>query len=345
MNGGLDLAAKMTGFETEAFCEIEKYPTELLKLRFPGKKIIKDVRDIDGREFRGIDLISGGFPCQPFSVAGKRKGEFDERHLFPEMARIISEAKPEWVVGENVSGLFSICNEAGTKGGVFGDCISRLSQMGYSVGWCCFGACDVGAPHKRERVFLIANQDAEKVKKVICKVYESLQEYSVTAVKNWNTPIKQMATDAGFPPSCANRDSITGDIRRLLWATPTSGQRGGIRNDFQKPLNIQAAEIINDKNLVRYKGDYILSKAKLNPDWVALLMGFPVGWASLGECEDYFRGWPMGYGYDQYDFEPPRIIDKCDSLAKQLKGYGNAVVPYQALPIFQAIKEAQNETT
>ena len=68
--GGLDLAAHMAGIETTAFCEIEKYPVEVLKLRFPGKPIINDIREVDGREFRGIDVISGGFPCQPHSVAG-----------------------------------------------------------------------------------------------------------------------------------------------------------------------------------------------------------------------------------------------------------------------------------
>lgn len=355
--GGMDLAAKMAGIETDAFCEIEKYPVEVLKLRFPGKKIINDVREVDGREFRGVDVISGGFPCQPFSVAGKRKGAFDTRHLFPELARIVAEAQPEWFVGENVRGLFSIRNELGVKGGVLGDCITRLSTLGYAVGWCCYGAVDVGAPHKRDRIFIIANKNPEKVKKVIEKVRGSLRPWQGDC---WPTPVSSDGTvgsiiskDDKFIKLPSGRlrkinrngtDGSLGLARMItlmdkLWQTPTSSQRVGIRKDFTKPLNIQEAEAGGNIDFVTYKNGYILTKAKLNPDWVALLMGFPVGWASLGECEDYFRGWPAGCGPCQYEYEPPRLIDSCDNLAKQLIGYGNAVNPYQGLPVFEAIKE------
>ena len=189
--GGLDLAAHMAGIETTAFCEIEKYPVEVLKLRFPGKPIINDIREVDGREFRGIDVISGGFPCQPHSVAGKRKGSLDERHLFPEMARIVSEAQPEWFVGENVRGIFSSKDDGGCSGGVLADSIYRLSALGYAVGWCCYGSVDVGAPHRRDRIFILANRDPGKVKKVIEIVRGSLTPWQGDC---WPTPVSSDGT-------------------------------------------------------------------------------------------------------------------------------------------------------
>jgi DNA (cytosine-5)-methyltransferase 1 len=99
----------------------------------------------------GIDIISGGFPCQPHSVAGKRKGSSDERNLWPEFRRIIGEIKPRWVVAENVPGIFS--SDAGR---FFGEVLADLASLGYSAGWCTFGAVDVGAWHRRDRVFIVA---------------------------------------------------------------------------------------------------------------------------------------------------------------------------------------------
>jgi DNA (cytosine-5)-methyltransferase 1 len=102
-----------------------------------------------------VDLLTGGFPCQPHSLAGKRLASGDERDLWGEMRRVISEFEPRWVVGENVIGLLS--NEAGR---FFGGVLRDLAQMGYRVGWGVWGAFDVGAPHLRERVFLVANSNS-----------------------------------------------------------------------------------------------------------------------------------------------------------------------------------------
>ena len=274
--GGLDLAAHMAGIETTAFCEIEKYPVEVLKLRFPGKPIINDIREVDGREFRGINVISGGFPCQPHSVAGKRKGSLDERHLFPEMARIVSEAQPEWFVGENVRGIFSSKDDGGCSGGVLADSIYRLSALGYAVGWCCYGSVDVGAPHRRDRIFILANRDPGKVKKVIEIVRGSLTPWQGDC---WPTPVSSDGTvgsiiskDDKFItlPSGRlrkiNRNGIDGSLglaRTLkfmdnLWPTPRandSEKRGNIANDPRNGLpdsalwNTPKGQDSNDKSL------------------------------------------------------------------------------------------------
>jgi len=98
-----------------------------------------------------VALVSGGFPCQPHSVAGRRQGSIDERNLWPEFRRVIGEIKPRWVLAENVPGLFS--SDAGR---FFGEVVTDLAEMGYSVGWATYGAVDVGALHRRNRVFIVA---------------------------------------------------------------------------------------------------------------------------------------------------------------------------------------------
>jgi DNA (cytosine-5)-methyltransferase 1 len=156
--GGLDLAAEWAGFETVATCEIDKYCRKVLKKNFPKATHFKDVRTITEHALRraGIgqpDLVSAGFPCQPFSVAGSRKGTGDERHLWPEVARVLRETRPRWFLGENVRGLLSI-----DDGRVFGSILGDLASLGYRVGWGCYGADEAaGAPHQRARVFIVGH--------------------------------------------------------------------------------------------------------------------------------------------------------------------------------------------
>ena len=111
---GLSLGAHATGaIETVAFCEIEPYAVSVLQKRFPGVPVYGDIRELTADRLRAdgiwpIDIISGGFPCQPFSSAGKRGGTSDDRYLWPQMLRVIQEVRPPWVVGENVAGIISM---------------------------------------------------------------------------------------------------------------------------------------------------------------------------------------------------------------------------------------------
>ena len=158
--GGIDLAAEWAGFETVGQCEWADYPTKVLEKHWPNVLRWRDVRDVTVESIRErgineITLLSGGFPCQPHSVAGKRKASADDRDLWGEFARIICEVRPRWVLAENVPGLLS-----SEDGRFFGRILNDLAKMGYAVGWCCYGAADVGARHKRDRVFIIANSNS-----------------------------------------------------------------------------------------------------------------------------------------------------------------------------------------
>lgn len=155
--GGFSLAAHWLGWETAAFVERDKFCQQVLRKNFGDVPIYDDICTFDGRPFRGaIDVISGGFPCQPFSVAGKQKGKDDERHLFPQMLRVISEVRPRWVVAENVRGLLNIGD-----GRVFEEICSHLESEDYSVQTFIVPASAVDAPHRRDRVWIIANSNTD----------------------------------------------------------------------------------------------------------------------------------------------------------------------------------------
>jgi DNA (cytosine-5)-methyltransferase 1 len=156
--GGFSLGLERTGnFETIAFCDNDKYSNLVLQKHWKGVKIYNDVKEITKEKLiaDGIqlpDIITGGFPCQPFSVAGKQKGTSDDRHLWPEMFRIIQELKPRWVIGENVKGLVNL-----QDGMVFETVCTDLEGEGYEVRAFNIPAAGVGAPHRRERIWIIAS--------------------------------------------------------------------------------------------------------------------------------------------------------------------------------------------
>jgi DNA (cytosine-5)-methyltransferase 1 len=169
--GGLDLAAEAAGFETVGFCEQNKFCQQILGLRWPGVPVFDDIfsltiETLGRRGIRpgGIKLLTGGFPCQPFSSAGQRMGSQDDRYLWPEMLRVIGLLRPTWVVGENVAGIlsmefpFDVSDLAvGPSETVLAGIRRNLKAIGYDTRVFVFPACAVGAPHRRDRVFIVAH--------------------------------------------------------------------------------------------------------------------------------------------------------------------------------------------
>jgi DNA (cytosine-5)-methyltransferase 1 len=150
--GGFSLAARWMGWETVAWCEWNEFGQKVLKHHFPEAEGHGDITKTDFTKYANtIDIITGGFPCQPYSNAGKRLGKADERHLWPEMLRAIREIQPRYVVAENVSGLISW-----NGGMVFNEVQVDLETAGYEVFPFVLPACAVNAPHRRDRVWFIA---------------------------------------------------------------------------------------------------------------------------------------------------------------------------------------------
>jgi DNA (cytosine-5)-methyltransferase 1 len=182
--GGFAIAAQACGYTTIGFCEKEPYAQQILKERFgavladaksgagkfqPSER--KDLRDItskhgaqrtaprmhpdiftlNGADYAGVDLLTGGFPCQPFSVAGKRRGAADDRALWPEMLRVIDGAKPAWLIGENVAGIVTM---------ELDNILSDLEALGYAAWPLVIPACAVDARHRRDRVWIVAHADS-----------------------------------------------------------------------------------------------------------------------------------------------------------------------------------------
>ena len=160
--GGFSLGLDSTGyFETVAFCEIEEFPCKVLNKHWPNVPIYNDVRELSYEKLqadglisggRGIDVICGGYPCQPFSVAGLQKGEEDPRHLWPEYFRLVRELRPSYVIGENVGGHIRLGLDS---------VLEDLDSENYTVRCFSVEAASLGAPHRRERIFWIAENMAD----------------------------------------------------------------------------------------------------------------------------------------------------------------------------------------
>jgi len=150
--GGFDLAAEWMGWENKFHCDTNTFSRKLCQFYWPNSKSYDNIKTTDFTIWRGkIDVLSGGFPCQPFSTAGKRLGKEDERHLWPEMFRAIKEIKPRYIVGENVRGILSW-----SEGLVLEEVYSDLESEGYEVQTILLPAVGVNAPHKRDRVWIVA---------------------------------------------------------------------------------------------------------------------------------------------------------------------------------------------
>ena len=201
--GGFDLAAEWAGWNNAFWCEWEDFPQKVLRYHFPNSIGYGDITKTDFTIWRGrIDVLTGGFPCQPYSQAGKRLGKDDERHLWPEMLRAIREIRPRWVVGENVLGLTN------WNGGlVFEEVQADLEAEAYQVQPFILPAAGVGAPHQRYRVWFVAYSDK-------CDDGRKAGEYAKT----------------GDGKGLSERDEVRKSFEpsEIFWLTPdTTRTRGG----------------------------------------------------------------------------------------------------------------------
>ena len=246
--GGIDISAEWAGFESVCMVERDKYCQKVLAKNFEGVKIHDDVTTFDGLEYRGtIDLVSAGFPCQPHSLAGLRKASGDERDLWGEVVRILRETEPAWFLGENVPGLFT-----SESGQFFGRIINDLESLGYSVGWGCYGAKDVGAVHKRDRVFIVAYANSKRFQEQWESEQLETQQFAIehNSFVAYSSGKSRLQTNTTFDSVREERDSRDNVMRRD-WQPV----RGGDWREWGIRAAIPQSRICRDDDGIPYRVD------------------------------------------------------------------------------------------
>ena len=311
--GGLDIAAEMAGFRTVGQCEWADYPTKVLEKHWPSMPRWRDIRTLTGGSFyertglRTVDVVSGGFPCQPFSVAGKRRGKEDDRYLWPEMLRVISELRPAWVVGENVAGIVNMALD---------EVLADLESIGYACQAFIIPACAVDAAHRRDRCAIIANRYGA-----------GLQAQG---------PKQQTARVAGIREDVAHAESIG-----LQGVRPGGDKIGGTRPERRCDV---LSDTDNGCRTLRRDGE-LPAVEESGGAWANHGGGTPehgggerrAAQPGLGRVVDGVPAWVDGYWLNEPDI--PRITAEKKNRVDRLKCLGNAVVWRQFYPIFEAIMQ------
>lgn len=318
--GGLDLAAEMAGFKTVGQCEWADYPTKVLEKHWPDVPRWRDIRTLTGESFydrtglRTVDVVSGGFPCQPFSVAGKRRGKEDDRYLWPEMLRVIQELRPSWVVGENVAGIVNLALD---------QVLSDLENIGYAVQTLIIPACSVDAAHRRDRCAIVANDN-----KVRCGLrrFEGKGVYRDTPCDETDSGCKNVAYSTGQRRRETGRN-ISGQEERASCGCTVSDTEG-VRQQGKWPCWKQVCGTRFQKEKFERDSDVFRSCERRPAK------------SGLGGVVDGVPAWMDRYWVEEPAI--PRITTVKENRADRLKCLGNAVYWRQFYPIFQGIMEIMN---
>jgi DNA (cytosine-5)-methyltransferase 1 len=317
--GGFDLAAQWMGWENVFHCEWNPFGQRVLKHYWPNADSHHDITKTNFEQYANrIDILTGGFPCQPYSSAGKRKGKEDERHLWPEMLRTIREVAPRYVVGENVLGLTN------WNGGiVFDEVHTDLELAGYEVAAVVVPAAAVNAPHGRDRVWFVARRvDAGNA--------DNNQRSAVGGVSQGSdTESNGVRTTAD-----AMRGSDGNDGGKIV-GTPSEVRRGTSVNVFDKLCGVGDATDASGERQERWNGQSI---GQVPAPHGVEKFGQPTKWETFPTKPAVCSG-------------NDGVPDQLDGITfskwrhESLKAYGNAIVPQVALQIFKVIQRIENGET
>ena len=311
--GGFDLAAKWMNWDNVFHCEINTFGQKVLKYHFPESLSYENIFETDFTIHKGaIDVLSGGFPCQPYSLAGKRLGNKDERHLWPEMLRAIREIQPRWIVGENVFGLVNWEN-----GVVFDEIQSDLEIEGYEVLSFILPAAGTNAPHRRDRIFIIAYSQSKGNRKQPRKNRTGENRLFVNYGKNENA-------------------TYSDSFRICEYKTGTEGQHFRNWGDAQRNTFRNGSEGISsytDKKRFLWEG----KSAKLDGDRFSKYYSQN----NRTKWENFPTQSPICGGDDGLSSRLDNITFSKWRI-ESIKSYGNAVVPQVIYNIFKSIELYEN---
>ncbi len=369
--GGLDLAAEWAGFKTVGQCEWADYPTKILEKHWPDVARWRDIRSVTKESFynrtglRTVTVVSGGFPCQPFSTAGKRKGAEDDRYLWPEMLRVISELQPTWAIGENVAGLISMAQSTGeivleTETAILKEfemvleTIRRdFEQIGYESQPMLIPACAVGARHRRDRIFIMARNTKSNS---ICSIDQIPQ--------GKDSDTGRICADVDYANSNGLQGRISNESQEGCYPYKVDtviAESSNVSNSDSRGLQGRTSEGMQEctgKRSFGKSGAFMADtesercreegcNCQRSPEWSAGSGIISNTTEELWERDRRARDrWPEFTDGSWWDIEPNvgRVANGVPNRVDRLKCLGNAVVPQQAYPIFQAIHNIETGT-
>lgn len=371
--GAADLAAEWMGWDNAFWCEIDDFPRAVLSYWFPKSKGYGNIKETDFKFWRGkIDVLTGGFPCQPFSVAGQRKGQEDDRYLWPEMLRAIREIRPSWIIGENVGGIISMVQpgcetEVEHQAALFEETDKEtileqeyvvetvcrdLEQEGYSVQPIVIPACAVGAPHRRDRIFFVAYRADSRIESMQRegenRVYQSETATYPDGKRcdNWGDhwqkrPVyhNEEWNTQKDKPERAERKCRTCETGSDVADTQCT-RSGQIQQEIQSEQSDG-----NSINSIGYERNVTYTHSEQLEDSMRTWNGFTEP-ANL-YCERTWSNFPtqspVCRGNDGLPFDVVRLTISITAWCTgSIKGYGNAIVPQVMYEIFKAIETIQD---
>jgi len=305
--GGIDLASEWAGFDTILQVENDPYCLQVLEKHWPTVERCNDIRSLNGRKYRGtIDLLSGGFPCQPYSGAGKRKAFSDDRDLWPEMFRVIQEVRPTWVLGENVANFVNLGVDR---------TLSNLESENYEVQCFNIPSVAIGAWHQRARIFVVAYSESNKEERTL-RTTESIDATGDSRLESTGggDRLEQGRTGQAMADSESKR-TRENDKRLRSRSSGVSGREGSDR----------AKETLADSQRIGQSGQGLHGRP-CNPKENTVREASGSEYRSKGNSPD----WNAEPNVGRVAHGIPKRVDR-------LRALGNAVVPQQVYPILEAI--------
>lgn len=362
--GGFSLGLETTGhFQTTQFVEKDAWCQKILAKNFPGVPIHDDIKTFKGRK---ADIVCGGFPCQPFSVAGKQKATDDDRHLWPEMFRVIKEAQPEWVIGENVKNFISI-----SEGMVFEQTCLDLESEGYEVQTFSIPAAGVNAPHQRYRVWIIGHKPANVSNSHSIEQYGDkyasglhIREQSglhSNSQEEWNkvrSETERCSEVSGSKENLVNTNSIRckhdkdTEEEESFWWAETSTQSGGSDVAYaydRRWVNGESRPVVETQREKTQGGHqssqtFTNSSEDASNSSVERLQRHPKHETIETEIPHRLSSRRLNIE-GQWHFEPNvgRVANGIPNRVDRLKGLGNAIVPQISYQLGMAILSTYNK--